>query len=195
MDMDTVKTIQAKIPKIIYFDETHYLRERTSDLKTLTQLIFQTELLYKEPFDQHQYTIASTLGYLYRIYGFDDVNQLIKAEMYFKRCLAYAMNEQDVAKEITTRIRLGEVYKYQGNHEQALKLFHKAVLLCEASDVKNQLDFAYQHLGKCFIEMGRYYEAQAVLTLALTLRKQKANQALIDSTIKALTLNNLYIEN
>ncbi|MER2126096.1 tetratricopeptide repeat protein [Solibacillus sp.] len=165
------------------------------DIKTLIQLIAQTELLCKEPFDHHQYTIASTLGYLYRIYGFDDMNQLIKAEMYFNRCLAYATSEKDIAKEITTRIRLGEVYKYQGNHQKALELFQKAVLLCEASDAKNQLDFAYQHLGKCLMEMGRYNEAQAVLRLALALRKQKDNQDLIDSTIKALTLNNFYIEN
>ncbi len=114
--------------------------------------------------------------------------QLIKAELYFKHCLAYAMKETDTAKEITTSIRLGEVYKYQDKHELALKQFQKAILLCEATEATYQLDFAYQHLGKCLMELGRYNEAEDILRHALTIRNEKGNQALIDSTTKTLEL-------
>lgn len=193
--MDTINQIQTKIPTIIYFDEAYYLRERTSDINMLIQLIAQTEMLYHEPFDNHQYMIASTLGYLYRIYGFDEPQQLMKAELYFNHCLTYATQELDIAKEITTCIRLGEVYKYQDKHEQALAIFQKAILLCEGTEALYQLDFAYQHLGKCLIEMGRYNEAEAVLRDALHLRIQKGNQSLIDSTMQALELTDKLKEN
>lgn len=131
------------------------------------------------------------LGYLYRIYGLEDADQLMKAQTYFYACLAYAVEKEDIRKEITTLIRLGEVYKYQNLHEKALALFHKATMLCQEEGEDQTIDFAYQHLGKCFMEMNCYDEAGKYLQLALQIRKEKGNPELIHSTREALKFNTL----
>ena len=132
------------------------------------------------------------LGYLYRIYGLEDIDQLMKAQTYFYACLAYAVEKEDIKKEITTLIRLGEVYKYQNRHEKALALFNKAIKLCQEEGENQTIDFAYQHLGKCFMEMKCCYdEAERYLQLALQIRKEKGNPELIYSTRNALKFNTL----
>lgn len=131
------------------------------------------------------------LGYLYRIYGLEDEDQLMKAEMYFKKCLTYTAEKQEIKKEITTLIRLGEVYKYQNRHEEALVLFYKAIKLCQKEGMAIIIDFAYQHLGKCLMEMKCYDEAERSLQVALEIRKRKGDLELIQSTQNALELNTL----
>ena len=188
MSREIVNTVLTKLPSIIYFDESDYLRERTSDMKLLLQYISLLEPLYVRVNIEEQYQIISTLGYLHRVAGADDSLQLTKAEQYFKECLTYAKNHQDVAKEITTLIRLGEVYKYGGKYDEACTQFHKAITLCVTENNTIQLDFAHQHLGKCFMEMGMYAHAELQLQTALKLREKKGNEALINSTVKALDL-------
>jgi HTH-type transcriptional regulator, pleiotropic regulator of extracellular virulence genes len=132
------------------------------------------------------------LGYLYRIYGLEDANQLKKAQMYFINCLTYAIEKQDRKKEITTLIRLGEVNKYQNQHENALVQFHKAITLCQEKGMNQLLEFAYQHLGKCLMEMKCYDEANKILQLALQIRLEKGNRELINSTRNSLKYNSIY---
>ena len=185
---EIIEAVQAKLPSIIYFDESDYLRERTSDMDTLLQSIALLEPLYIMVDHEEQYEIASTLGYLYRVAGADDAQQLTKAEQYFKECLTYAINHQNVAKEITTLIRLGEVYKYGCRYDEACTRFHEVITICVTENNTMQLDFAHQHLGKCFIEMGKFAQAELQLLTALKLREKKGNESLINSTTKALEL-------
>ena len=188
MSREIIEAVQAKLPSIIYFDESDYLRERTSDMDALLQSIALLKPLYIMVDHNEQYEIASTLGYLYRVAGADDAQQLTKAEQYFKQCLTYAIKEKDVAKQVTTLIRLGEVYKYGGKYDEACTQFHKAITLCVTENKTMQLDFAHQHLGKCFMEIGMYAHAELQLQTALKLREKKENESLINSTTKAIEL-------
>ncbi len=188
MSREIVNTVQVKLPLIIYFDESDYLRERTSDMRLLLQYITLLEQLYVRVDSDEQYIIASTVGYMYRVAGADDSIQLPKAEQYFIECLTYAIKRKDVAKEITTLIRLGEVYKYEDKYDEACTLFQEAITRCVTENNPKQLDFAHQHLGKCFIEMGKFAHAKFQLQTALKLRQEKGNESLINSTTKALHL-------
>ena len=188
MIQEIIEAVQAKLSSIIYFDELNYLRERTSDMKALLQSITLLEPLFLMVNNDEQYKIASTLGYLYRVAGAEEAEQLTKAEQFFNECLTYAITRQDVAKEITTLIRLGEVYKYGRNYEEACTLFYEAISKCVAEDYTKQLDFAHQHLGKCFMEMGMFAHARLQLQAALKLREKKGDESLINSTMKALEL-------
>lgn len=188
MSRETIEAVQAKLSSIIYFDESEYLRERATDMNALLQFIALLDPLYKMVDHDEQYQIASTLGYLYRVAGADDSLQLTKAEQYFRECLTYAKNRLDVGKEITTLIRLGEVYKYGGKYDEACTQFYEAITICVTENDTRQLDFAHQHLGKCFMEMGMFAPAKSQLQTALILREKKENESLINSTTKALEL-------
>ena len=188
MSQKIIQTVQANLSSIIYFDESDYLRERTSNMKSLLQSITVLEPLFLMVNNDEQYKIASLLGYLYRIAGADDAQQLTKAEQYFNECLTYTFTRHDVAKEVTTLIRIGEVYKYGRKYEEACTFFHEAITKCVEEDYKKQLDFAHQHLGKCFMEMEMYVRAKSQLLTALKLRENKGDESLILSTVKALEL-------
>ena len=188
MSQEIIEAVQTKLSSIIYFDESDYLRERTSDMKALLQSITLLEPLFLMVNNDEQYKIASLLGYLYRVAGADDPQQLTKAEQFFTDCLTYAIPRQDVAKEIITLIRLGEVSKYGRKYEEACTFFHEAISKCVAEDYKKQLDFAHQHLGKCFMEMEMFKHAKSQLLTALKLREKKGDESLILSTTKALEL-------
>lgn len=92
-------------------------------------------------------------------------------------------------------IRLGEVYKYQNQHDKALDLFDEAIMICQEEGVNQSLDFAYQHLGKCLMEMKRYDEAERSLQLALQIRMEKGNAELIHSTRIALVEGSFDVKN
>lgn len=188
MNREIVDAVHAKLPSIIYFDESIYLRERTSDMKALLQYISLLEPLYMGVDNDEQYQIASTLGYLHRVHGAETSLQLSKAEQYFQECLSYSKKIQDGTKEITSLIRLGEVYKYDSKYDEACTLFDEAIAKCLAGNLINQLDFAYQHLGKCFMEMEKFTQAESHFQTALKLREKKGNESLINSTNKALEL-------
>ena len=188
MSREIIEDVQTKLFSIIYFDESNYLRERTSDMKALLHSITLLEPLFLKVNNDEQYKVASMLGYLYRVAGAEDGQQLTKAEQYFNECLTYAITRQDVAKEMITLIRLGEVYKYGRSYEDASTCFYEAISKCVAEDYTKQLDFAHQHLGKCFMEMGMFEHAKSQLLIALKLRENKGDEALINSTIKALEL-------
>ena len=188
MIREIIEAVQTNLSSIIYFDESNYLREQTSDIKALLQSITLLEPLFLMVNNDEQYQIASMLGYLYRVAGADDALQLTKAEQYFSECLTYAITRQDVAKAITTLIRLGEVYKYGRNYEEACTFFHDAISKCVAEGYTKQLDFAHQHLGKCFMEIGMFEHAKSQLITALILREKKGDESLIHSTAKALEL-------
>ena len=188
MSREIIEAVQTKLSSIIYFDESMYLRERTSDMNALLQYIALLEPLYVRVDKDEQYKIASMLGYLYRVAGADDSQQLTKAEQYYNECLTYAITLQDVGKEITTLVRLGEVYKYGRKYEKACTCFYEAILKCVAEGYTKQLDFAHQHLGKCFMEMGMFEHAKSQLQRALNLREKKGDESLILSTAKAIEL-------
>ncbi|WP_419960270.1 hypothetical protein [Psychrobacillus sp. BM2] len=89
-------------------------------------------------------------------------------------------------KQISNLIRLGEALKYAGQHQQALSKFNDVIDQCAKQQNSRLLDFAYQHKGKCLLELEELSEADGCFQKAMDLRVQKGDESLIDSTQRAL---------
>ncbi|WP_391205271.1 tetratricopeptide repeat protein [Psychrobacillus sp. L4] len=89
-------------------------------------------------------------------------------------------------KQISNLIRLGEALKYDGQPEEALKKFEQVIDACMSNTNSMFLDFAYQHKGKCLLELGQMDIALDYFQEAMKLRLAKGDQSLIDSSQKAI---------
>ncbi|TFB22806.1 tetratricopeptide repeat protein [Filobacillus milosensis] len=167
------------LEKIIYFDEDDYLREKANDREVLQGLIDDAERVLNQTNDNDKlYFLFGTLGNLYRVK--EEPKQAIQ---YLNQ--AFELAAPDSREEIITLIRLGEAYKYDNEHGQAFKLFERALLKCYETE-RGYLDFAFQHKGKCLMEVGRLSEAMEAFQGALAIRKNKGKQSLIYSTEQAI---------
>lgn len=188
MANEEFKQVLSKINANLFFDEKNFLRETSSDTLDLVKNIEKLEEMLKYATYADQYIFSGTLGNLYRIYGNDDKTQLSKAKKHLSFCLKYAIKNKDSIKEVITLIRLGEVYKYNEQHEKALELFNKALSICEIKNIDQYIDFTYQHIGKCYLEMQMFECAETNLQQALKLRREKGDEILISSTLDAINL-------
>ena len=189
LDKEKYHHLITTVNNAIYFDENNYLRETASNIDLLIHTIDELEKLVLSANESEKYLLSGMLGNLYRIYGNDEPLQLMKAEQYLNFCLDYAKRYGDITKETITLVRLGEVYKYKNHHQAALVLFEQALAICGKQGLELYLDFIYQHMGKCYLEMKLYDLAEAHFTEALNLRKQKGDASLFESTLKAIQLN------
>lgn len=181
MDMADFKQGLGAISSVIYYDRNEYLREKTSNSLKLVQLIRQGESLVEGRNKKDQYFLYGALGNLYRMNG-----QPKKAITYLTYCLRYAQAEGDATREVISLIRLGEAVKYDHNPTKALRLFDRALDMCENDHIDAYVDFVLQHKGKCLMELGRYEDAEACFIKALHLRQLKEDTSLIHSTVEAL---------
>jgi tetratricopeptide (TPR) repeat protein len=101
--------------------------------------------------------------------------------------LSLAIGRGDPRAEVAARINLGDALRYSGDLEAAAAQYEPALALARDA-VPDRVDFALQHYGKHLIDAGRADEAVACLREALRLRQAKGDQALVESTIKALGL-------
>ncbi|MCM3390743.1 hypothetical protein M3649_21950 [Ureibacillus chungkukjangi] len=168
---------------IIFFDQSEYLREKTSNPLKILQVISDAEALLKDSNEDDKYFLYGTLGNLYRI-----IEQPKKAIQSLSYCLNRSVEERNLSREIVSLIRLGEALKYDSNHIEALDKFNVALNLCKANKIDKYLDFVLQHKGKCLMELAILNEAEECFLEALALRKTKGNFSLIDSTQQALNL-------
>ncbi|HLQ97532.1 MAG TPA: GrpB family protein [Candidatus Dormibacteraeota bacterium] len=171
----------STIDEILFFDENQYLREKTSDPMKLKQLIGEAENLLLNCEGKDKVFLYGTLGNLYRING-----QPKKAIHCLTYCVDFAEAKGNPTNEIIFCIRLGEAFKYDNCHKKALDLFNKALKLCDTHRIDEYMDFAYQHKGKCLMELGMPIEAKQCFEQALILRTVKGNTSLIDSTKQAI---------
>lgn len=181
MSLEQFKEKLMILNELVYFDENAYLREKARDFREVNVLIQEAEKYLAYDQMEERYFLNGVLGNLYRI-----TEQPKQAIIYLTRCLDQAVEEQHVIRESITLIRLGEAYKYDEQHEIALKLFNKVLEKCRLNEVNDYIDFAYQHKGKCLMEIGKYDEAEKCFLEALHIRKLKHDGALIDSTEQAL---------
>lgn len=181
MTVTEFKKSLSVLNKTIYFDHKDYLREKTTDSFLFEQYIIAAEELLKDCNDDNEkYFLMGTLGNLYRIYG-----EPQKAIDILEICISNAMIEGNVNREIVSLIRLGEVYKYNNDPQNALLIFEQAEELCKEGN-SLYLDFVLQHKGKCLLEVDRIPEAKKCFNEALKLRKHKGDKELIESTLLAL---------
>ncbi|MBP0725294.1 tetratricopeptide repeat protein [Bacillus sp. RG28] len=189
MNLDQLKEELNSLSKIIYFDQNDYLREKTSNPTKLMQLILDAEkvvIQLSEDELKNQdtlYFLYGTLGNLYRIYG-----EPGNAIYYLQLALEQSVVNKNSKQEIVSLIRLGETFKYDNKHKEALDFFQKALLKSRSVEENSYLDFIYQHQGKCFLEMGKVEEALNYLEQALEIRKIKGDDSLIHSTEQAIEL-------
>lgn len=171
-----------KLNEFIYFDSKDCLREKCSNEELLKEIIrkFEIEidaLTGKESASiKEKVFLYGNIGNLYRIVG--------------KPYLAIESLQSAIRlggnKQINNVIRLGEALKYDGQHEQALNKFDEAIKLSTSHSNSVLLDFAFQHKGKCLLEMGQLSLALDYFQKAMKIRIEKGEQSLIDSTQKAI---------
>jgi len=187
MDFKELREELSSITDIIYFDSNQYLREKSLNLSKLKQFIIKTEVFLEQIKEstlinkEEKYFLYGTLGNLYRIYGKSKI-----AINYLELNLNYAIEEKLYNREIISLIRLGEALKYDNKLEEALEKFNLALIRCEETDENLHLDFAFQHKGKCLLELNRVEDALNCFQSALELRKSKGNSSLIYSTEQAI---------
>ncbi|CAM5198041.1 hypothetical protein UACE39S_04323 [Ureibacillus acetophenoni] len=151
MSIVDFKNRLSSINEFIYFDSIDYLREKTSNPLKIKQIIAEAENLLKMTIEEEdKYFLYGTIGNLYRI-----CEEPQKAINNLNFCLKYALVDGNIKREVVTLIRLGEALKYNEKHYEALKYFDKALNKCKDNKINNYLDFAYQHIGKCLMELGR----------------------------------------
>src|SRR5699024_5490801 len=97
---------------------------------------------------ENEFFLFGALGNLYRINLHPK-----KAIPLFNHCLEIANEEKNQRKEVVSLIRLGEALKYDGSHREACTKFERALKLCEENGITEYLDFVYQHMGKCQMEL------------------------------------------
>ncbi|TQR17705.1 hypothetical protein [Psychrobacillus vulpis] len=173
----------SSINEFIYFDSNDYLREKTTNPLKLKQVIAEAENLLRISDEEDKYFLYGTVGNLYRICGEPE-----KAINYLNYCLNYALEEENISKEIVTLIRLGEALKYHKKHNKAIEFFDEAFNKCKDNKIDSYLDYALQHKGKCLMELGMLDEAEKCFIKAFKLREFKGDSTLIDSTKQALDL-------
>lgn len=167
---------------VIFFDDKMFLREKTSDPNRLQEYIDEASNLLTQPLNnEDEYFVSATIGNLYRILGEPE-----KAITYLTFCLNYAKASQQISREIVSLIRLGEAYKYNNNHDEALNQFNVAMERCKSTKIEDYIDFVQQHRGKCLMELSRLDEAEECFLEAIKIRKQKGDNDLISSTQKAI---------
>lgn len=182
MSISQLKEELLLLNEVIYFDQNEYLRERTSSPSKLREVIHSAEsLLARGVSKEDKYFLYGAIGNLLRIIG--DSKEAIN---YLSLNLKYSIARGDKTREIISLIRLGEALKYNSNHEIALDKFDKVITLCQESETQSYLDFALQHKGKCLLEVKRVEEAMICFQEAYTIRKQKGNADLLESTDLAL---------
>lgn len=187
MNLYDLKNELSLLNDLIYYDENEFLREKCADEKVIKKIIEKFEEKLETISDyklEDQIFIYGSIGNLYRIIG----NTTSAIE-----CLEYAVSLSEENKKIANLIRLGEALKYDGQHDLALKKFEQAINMCMLDlNYTSLLDFAYQHKGKCLLELGLPIMALDNFQRALSLRQVKGDSSLIESTQKAVKFAKQY---
>lgn len=181
LKIDALKKELLSLQSFIYFDENDFLREKCSNEVALQMVIRDFDRAIFEGTNRSQSEelifLYGAIGNLYRIKG--EVKPAIEA-------LSKAVELSEGNKQISNLIRLGEALKYAGQHQQALSKFNDAIDQWAKQQSSRLLDFAYQHKGKCLLELEEIREADGCFQKAMYLRVQKGDESLIDSTQRAL---------
>lgn len=86
---------------------------------------------------------------------------------------------------IANLIRLAEIERYAHHYKRAEALLLQALRSINAAGDEAYRDFALQHLGKTYLNAGRFPEAQATSRQALDIRLARGNASLGASTRQA----------
>lgn len=97
-----------------------------------------------------------------------------------------AVASGDARSEAANLVRLATGLQYAGNHAEAVATFGFVLDRSTRQGFDEYEHFAWQHLGKCLVEMGRLPEALSAFHRAMALRVLLGEPGLIASTRRAL---------
>ncbi len=134
----------------------------------VTNMIFK----FKET---NNFRLSSKIGVYLRILG-----RVEEGLEYIK--LAHEQNKKEDISYIVDSIRLISCYQWLGNFDKC------ELILKELGNMElhNYEDFFLQHRGKVLFDQGKYLEARESFLSALSIRKKKGDDELIQSTLGIL---------
>ena len=129
--------------------------------------------------------IKGTIGVYCRLLG-----RLDEAESYLTEALSLIeRNKLSQNLWVQQAIRRAHVAQWKQQFPQAEAMFLKAVSICETDPTCSEyLDFAVQHLGKCYFDQHQYARALKCFERALEIRRYKKISDLISSSEFAIEI-------
>lgn len=159
-------------------DVLNYVLEEKEKLKTVT-----------DPKDR--------VGILGRIGSFTRMlKKLDDAEAFLGEALEL-INKHDLGVKlwVVNGIRLAQVYQWMRVFDIAEEMFFNIVEMCEEKEEASEyLNFAFQHFGKFYFDLGEYEEALEYFEEAMGLRKAIGDESLIKSTQFAIDVTKKHIK-
>lgn len=177
VELHSLKESFSALQTLVYFDEKQYYREQTKNPDAVRKLIAALEGK-RQNGGEEEYFLLSALGYCYRV--INKPKQAIAALQEANSAFT------DIKKRMVTLIRLGEAYKYDGQHQMALHSFAQAEEILRETNFLAYEDFLYQHQAKCYFELHDLEKAEVLFQKALEIRKKKGDELLIKSTGQVL---------
>lgn len=117
------------------------------------------------------------------------LHDFTNARHYLTEAVALSEQSGNEKSQISNQIRLAHVYQWEENYAVSDRMFSDAIKKCQTHpQLKQYLDFAYQHAGKNKFDQGKYTEALNLFQKALKIRLIKSDRELIDSTQLALEI-------
>lgn len=158
-----------------------FLRDVAVDQVTVKAQIAELRLVaHRSESSLERARALGRLGDLLRTVGDED-----EAVEVLTRALSEKIDDRLVQR--ANRLRLATARFYGGDHTSAEDELRALAIELEQAEDRTYLDFAWQHLGKCLAEQGRWAEAARCFERALRLRIG-GDPGLIRSTETALVL-------
>ncbi|MEO8211062.1 MAG: tetratricopeptide repeat protein [bacterium] len=128
--------------------------------------------------------ILSRIGVMYRIHGDN-----LKSEKYLLSALNIIDKSKHKSYYVIATLRLAHTYQKQKKFNLSNRLFKELEVMCnENENLKDFLDYVYQHTGKLKFDMKRYEEAYWYFEKAFKLREAKGDKELLSSTDFAIQI-------
>ncbi len=117
-----------------------------------------------------------------------DVATVGEAVMLLREAAEQCLQTDEPKLWISNSLRLAVALQYAERHHEALGCFERTLEAVGERDDRFLEDFCLQHMGKCLAEVGRLDEARRCLKSALELRKNRGDDALVNSSRRALSV-------
>lgn len=166
-----------QLKSFIIIDENDFLREKCTNIELMNAAIAQGESLLTDAIDEDRMTIVKNLGNLYRIKG--EPEKLIPyLEEFEKLC----KEKSDESSYTIALILHADALKYAKRYDESIAMFEEAMERCQMLGQNEIENYVWQHLGKCYLEMGNLKQAETCFLKALMLRKQMNNPDLLEAS-------------
>jgi tetratricopeptide (TPR) repeat protein len=132
--------------------------------------------------DEARLRVVGRIGEGYRM-----LRRETEALPYLEEAVVLAQRLGNRPARAANLIRQATAHQYLGRHNEAESEFREALQLCAEPGCTGYEDFAWQHLGKCLVEIGRIGEGIDCFKRALARRRAKGDPGLLASTEEVLS--------